>query len=67
LVVEGMLAHTGQHFFREFGKNQGLFPGFQEGIAHVHRDESRHIAFGIQLLHELVTTDRRCRPPPSVC
>ncbi|MFI4928061.1 MAG: ribonucleotide-diphosphate reductase subunit beta [Burkholderiales bacterium] len=61
LVVEGMLAHTGQHFFREFGKNQGLFPGFQEGIAHVQRDESRHIAFGIQLLRELVTRDRRCK------
>jgi Ribonucleotide reductase, small chain/SCP-2 sterol transfer family len=57
LVVEGMLAHTGQHFFREFGKKQGLFPGFQQGIAHVQRDESRHIAFGIQLLRELVTSD----------
>jgi hypothetical protein len=61
LVIEGMLAHTGQHFFREFGTNERVFPGFQDGIAHVQRDESRHIAFGIQLLRELVTADASCK------
>jgi hypothetical protein len=61
LVIEGMLAHTGQHYFREFGANLQYFPGFAEGIGHVIRDESRHIAFGIQLLRELVTSDTRCR------
>lgn len=61
LVIEGMLAHTGQHFFREFGANEQVFPGFAEGIAHVVRDESRHIAFGIHLLRELVTQDAACK------
>ena len=61
LVIEGMLAHTGQHFFREFGAIRRVFPGFMEGIAHVQRDESRHIAFGIQLLRDLVTQDAECK------
>lgn len=61
LVVEGMLAHTGQHFFREFGAREQIFPGFQLGIAHVQRDESRHIAFGIQILRDLVTQSDECR------
>jgi ribonucleoside-diphosphate reductase beta chain len=61
LVIEGMLAHTGQHYFREFGLQKGYFPGFQDGILHVQRDESRHIAFGIQLLRELVTQDPACK------
>lgn len=61
LVVEGMLAHTGQHFFREFGTTHHLFPGFASGIAQVIRDESRHIAFGIQLLRELVAAHPACR------
>jgi ribonucleoside-diphosphate reductase beta chain len=61
LVIEGMLAHTGQHVFREYCATQQVFPGFAAGIAHVIRDESRHIAFGIQLLRELVTSDTRCK------
>jgi hypothetical protein len=61
LVIEGMLAHTGQHYFRESGQSRGFFPGFMNGIAHVQRDESRHIAFGIQLLRELVTQDPACK------
>lgn len=61
IVIEGMLAHTGQHYFREFGTTHHLFPGFAEGIAHVIRDESRHIAFGIQLLRELVAAHPACK------
>lgn len=61
IVVEGMLAHTGQHFLREYGARDQIFPGFGAGINLVARDESRHIAFGIQLLRELVTGSSACK------
>lgn len=61
LVVEGMLAHTGQHYLRDYASRAGLFPGFSQGINMVARDESRHIAFGIQLLRELVTSNQACK------
>jgi ribonucleoside-diphosphate reductase beta chain len=61
LVVEGMLAHTGQHFLREYSSAHNLFPGFLQGIKLLTRDESRHIAFGIQVLHDLVTQDDDCK------
>lgn len=61
LVIEGMLAHTGQHYLREYGQKNQIFPGFSKGINFVARDESRHIAFGIQLLRDLVTTRPECK------
>ena len=61
LVVEGMLAHTGQHFLREYTAKNQIFPGFLQGVKLIARDESRHIAFGIQVLRELVTTDPACK------
>ncbi len=61
LVVEGMLAHTGQHYLRDYASRTGFFPGFKEGINMVARDESRHIAFGMQLLRELVTSNAACK------
>jgi hypothetical protein len=61
LTVEGMLAHTGQHFMREYCNTHSTLPGFATGINLIARDESRHIAFGIQLLRELVTTNPSCK------
>lgn len=61
LVIEGMLAHTGQHYLRDFSATAGVFPGFGEGINLIARDESRHIAFGIQLLRELVSESAACK------
>lgn len=61
IVVEGLLAHPGQHFMRQSMAERGVLPGFAEGIAHVSRDESRHMAFGIQALAELVAESRRNR------
>ena len=61
LVIEGMLAHTGQHYLRDYVTRSGFLPGFAQGINLVARDESRHIAFGIQLLRELVTTNPQCK------
>ncbi len=54
IVVEGTLAHPGQHFMLEYLQRFNVMPGFRTGIAHIARDESRHMAFGIQALGELV-------------
>ncbi|HEX9068161.1 MAG TPA: ribonucleotide-diphosphate reductase subunit beta [Ktedonobacterales bacterium] len=54
LIVEGTMAHPSQHFIRAYLARRGLLPGFSEGIARISRDESRHMAFGIQVLTELV-------------
>src|SRR6476661_334938 len=39
MVIEGMLALTGQHFIIEFNENAGTLPGFVEGFNNVARDE----------------------------
>lgn len=54
LVIEGTLAHPGQHLIRDYVTRMGILPGFAQGIASVSRDESRHMAFGVQVLGELV-------------
>ena len=54
IVVEGALAHPGQRFMLDYLTKFEVMPGFREGIAHIARDESRHMAFGIQTLGELV-------------
>lgn len=54
LVVEGTLAHPGQRFMLDYLQKFNVMPGFRTGIAHIARDESRHMAFGIQALGELV-------------
>ena len=44
MIVEGVLAETGYHsYFLALERNE-LMPGLREGLAHVKRDESRHIA-----------------------
>jgi len=57
IVVEGTLAHPGQHFMLGYLQKFGVMPGFRAGIAHIARDESRHMAFGIQALGDLVAGD----------
>lgn len=61
LVIEGMLAYTGQSYLRDYASRTGLFPGFTQGITMVARDEARHIAFGIQVLRKLVTAHPACK------
>ncbi len=53
LIIEGTLAHPGQHFIRTYLTERQIMPGFTQGMAHVARDESRHMAFGIQMVREL--------------
>jgi ribonucleoside-diphosphate reductase beta chain len=61
MVIEGMLALTGQHFIMEYNSEQGTLPGFVEGFQNVARDEHRHVAFGTAFLQEKVSEDDRYR------
>jgi ribonucleoside-diphosphate reductase beta chain len=61
MVIEGMLALTGQHFIIEFNETQGTLPGFVEGFNNVARDEHRHVAFGARFLRDMAGRDDRYR------
>jgi ribonucleotide reductase beta subunit family protein with ferritin-like domain len=62
VVIEASLAQPGQHFIDEGLTKRDLLPGLREGIAHVARDEQRHIAFGVKLIADLVREDPECEP-----
>lgn len=57
MVIEGMLALTGQHFIIDYNERMGLLPAFVEGFNLVARDEHRHVAFGARFLREMVQQD----------
>ena len=57
MVIEGMLALTGQHFILEYNEEVGTLPGFCEGFNNIARDEHRHVAFGARFLREMAQTD----------
>ena len=59
MVIEGMLALTGQHFIMEYNTTQGVLPAFVEGFQNVARDEHRHVAFGTAFLAEKAEADPR--------
>ena len=61
VVIEGMLAIAGQHFIQRYLEERRILPGFFEGINNVSRDESRHVAFGIAFLGDLVRDSDDCR------
>ncbi|MGE5857590.1 MAG: ribonucleotide-diphosphate reductase subunit beta [Solirubrobacterales bacterium] len=61
MVIEGMLALTGQHFIIDYNERMGTLPGFVEGFSNVARDEHRHIAFGVRFLTDSVQEDARYR------
>jgi ribonucleoside-diphosphate reductase beta chain len=61
MVIEGMLALTGQHFIIEYNEKVGTLPGFVEGFNNVARDEHRHVAFGARFLREMASRDSRYR------
>jgi ribonucleoside-diphosphate reductase beta chain len=54
MIIEGVLAETGYHGFRESLQANGLLPGLLEGVTLVARDESRHIRYGVYLLNRLI-------------
>ncbi|HEV3230265.1 MAG TPA: ribonucleotide-diphosphate reductase subunit beta [Solirubrobacteraceae bacterium] len=57
MVIEGMLALTGQHFIIDYNERQGTLPAFVEGFTKVARDEHRHVAFGARFLRDMAATD----------
>ena len=59
MVIEGMLALTGQHFIMDFNERENTLPGFVEGFGNVARDEHRHVAFGSVFLREKAGEDER--------
>jgi ribonucleoside-diphosphate reductase beta chain len=60
MVIEGMLALTGQHFILQYNEEVGTLPGFCEGFNNIARDEHRHVAFGARFLREMAQADTRC-------
>lgn len=61
VVVEGMLAIAGQHFIQRYLGERKILPGFFEGMNNVSRDESRHVAFGVKFLGDLIRSSEGCR------
>jgi ribonucleoside-diphosphate reductase beta chain len=59
MVIEGVLAMTGQHFLLKYMEEHGLYPGFRKGFSLVERDEHRHIAFGVRFLKDAIDQDSR--------
>ena len=58
LIIEGMLALTGQKFLLGILREMNLLPGFYTGFTAVARDESRHVNFGVRALMEAGIRDR---------
>src|SRR3954454_8196451 len=59
MVLEGMLALTGQHFIIDYNERMGTLPGFVDGFTKVARDEHRHVAFGARFLRDMATREPR--------
>jgi ribonucleoside-diphosphate reductase beta chain len=59
MVIEGMLALTGQHFIMDFNEREDTLPAFVEGFSNVARDEHRHVAFGSVFLREKARESER--------
>ena len=61
MVIEGVLALTGQHFIIGYNEEQGTLPAFVKGFNNVARDEHRHVAFGAKFLTDMAAEDVRYR------
>ena len=61
MIIEGVLALTGQHFIISYNEEMGTLPAYCEGFGNVARDEHRHIAFGTVFLAEMARSDDRYR------
>lgn len=54
MIVEGMLALTGQRQILQVVRLFGLLPGFRAGFTAVTRDESRHVNYGVYALRKAI-------------
>jgi ribonucleoside-diphosphate reductase beta chain len=57
MVIEGMLALTGQNYITDYCEQHDVLPGFTEGFRKISRDEHRHVAYGTWYLKE------KCQDP----
>ncbi len=53
-VLEATLGLTTFKFSTDYLSREGLLPGFVEGYSLIHRDETRHIGYGVWYLRETV-------------
>jgi ribonucleoside-diphosphate reductase beta chain len=53
-VLEGTLGLTSFHFITQYLGRAALLPGFVDGYSRIHRDETRHIGYGVWFLRETV-------------
>jgi ribonucleoside-diphosphate reductase beta chain len=53
-VLEGTLGLTTFKFVTDYLTERGLLPGFVEGYSLIHRDETRHVGYGVWFLRETV-------------
>lgn len=61
MIIEATLAQPGQHFITSYLETRDLMPAFRQGMTQIARDEQRHIAFGVKLLHDVASHDEKCR------
>jgi ribonucleoside-diphosphate reductase beta chain len=61
VVIEGVLAMTGQHQILKYLATHDIYPGFQRGFSLVEKDEHRHIAFGVKFLADACEREPRYR------
>src|SRR5262245_1937118 len=59
MIIEGVLAETGYHGFRQSLEANGKLPGLLDGVRLISRDESRHIRYGVFLLDRLINASPR--------
>ena len=57
LIIEGVLATTGQRTILDYSEKHSLYPGFCKGFGLVEQDEHRHIAFGVRFLRDAIADD----------
>jgi ribonucleoside-diphosphate reductase beta chain len=57
IISEGVLSETGHHVYAAGMRHRGLMPGLLDGLAHVRRDEARHMTYGVYVLSRLVASD----------
>lgn len=55
MLVEGMLALTGQRMLLQILRTSNILPGFRQGFTAVTRDESRHVNFAVWALARSVS------------
>ncbi|MDP9222885.1 MAG: ribonucleotide-diphosphate reductase subunit beta, partial [Actinomycetota bacterium] len=61
VIIEGALAVPERQFIPRYIEKAGILPGLNEGMKNVFRDETRHVAFGVKFLSDLIRSSKECR------